>query len=137
VADAVVDASVWVSRFVPRDPHHAASTRWLAGTTSAEGLLAAPALLLPEVTGPIARVTGSARLAHRAVAQILRIRGVRIVALDRELAHDAARLAADLRLRGADAVYVALAQRLGIPLVTLDGEQLDRGAAVVEVRRPT
>ena len=45
-----------------RDPHHAVSTRWLAGATSAEGLLAAPALLLPEVTGPIARVTGSARL---------------------------------------------------------------------------
>jgi predicted nucleic acid-binding protein len=58
VADAVIDASVWVSRFVTHDPHHAASARWLATTTASEGLLAAPTLVLPEVAGPIARITG-------------------------------------------------------------------------------
>ena len=33
-------------------------------------------------------------------------------------------LAIRLRLRGADAVYVALAEQLGIPIVTWDGEML-------------
>jgi predicted nucleic acid-binding protein len=137
VADVVVDASVWISRLVTTDPHHAASARWLAETTATDGLLAAPALVLPEVAGPIARLTGSSRLARRAVSRILRIRGLRIVAIDQELAHGAAPLAADLRLRGADAVYVALASRLRVPLVTLDREQLERGGGVVDVRRPT
>ena len=136
MADVVVDASVWVSRFVARDPHHLTASRWLADATLAGGLLAAPALVLPEVAGPIGRLTGRPGLAQRAVRQLLRIPGVRIVAVDHELADRAARLAGDLRLRGADAVYVALARRLGLPLVTLDGEQMERGAAVVDVRRP-
>ena len=137
MADAVIDASVWVSRFVIHDPNHAASTRWLAMTSSTEGLLAAPTLVLPEVAGPIAKITGSPRLAQRVVARMLSVGGVRIVALDRELADGAARLAARLRLRGADAVYVALAERLGLPLVTLDAQQLERGASVIEVQRPS
>jgi predicted nucleic acid-binding protein len=137
VADAVVDASVWVSRFVTHDAYHAASVRWLAETTSVDGLLAAPALLLPEVAGPIARITKNPRLARRVVSRVLRVGGLRIVSIDRDLAEGAARLAADLRLRGADAVYVALARRLGLPLITLDAEQLARGASVVAVRRPS
>src|SRR5262249_31383549 len=75
VADAVVDASVWVSRFVTHDAHHAASVRWLAETTSVDGLLAAPALLLPEVAGPIARITKNPRLARRVVSRVLRVGG--------------------------------------------------------------
>ena len=136
MADVVVDASVWVSRFVTRDPHHLAAAGWLAGATAADDLLASPALVLAEVAGPIGRMTGKPGLARRAVTQLLRIRGFRLVAVDHELANGAARLAGDLRLRGADAVYVALARRLGVSLVTLDGEQIERGAAVIDVRRP-
>jgi predicted nucleic acid-binding protein len=136
VADVVVDASVWVSRFVTHDAHHLSAARWLAAAALAGGLLVAPALVLPEVAGPIGRMTGRPGLARRAVRQLLRIHGVRIVAVDHELAAAAARLAGDRRLRGADAVYVALARRLGLPLLTLDGEQMERGAAVIDVRRP-
>src|SRR5262249_56114310 len=137
VGDAVIDASVWVSRFVPPDPHPAASARWLAATTASEGLLAAPTLVLPEVAGPIARITGSARLAQRVVARMLGIGGVRLVAVDRQLADGAARLAARLRLPASPPRYVALAERLDLPLVTLDSQQLERGGSVIDVRRPT
>jgi predicted nucleic acid-binding protein len=137
VADAIVDASVWVSLFVAHDAHHTTTARWLAAAAAREELLAGPALVLAEVAGPIARMTGSARLARRAIAQMQRVRRVRLVAVDQALAEAAARLAADRRLRGADAVYVALAQRLDLPLVTLDAEQLARGAAVVDARRPS
>ena len=68
---------------------------------------------------------------------MLGIGGVRLVAVDRQLADGAARLAARLRLRGADAVYVALAERLDLPLVTLDSQQLERGGSVIDVRRPS
>ena len=48
----------------------------------------------------------------------------------------AAQLAADHALRGADAVYVATVLRLGLPLVTLDGEQLHRAQAVISAISP-
>ena len=61
---------------------------------------------------------------------------VRIVPVDFELAHIGARMAAEARLRGADAIYVALANRLAIPLVTWDLEQRQRGAANAVVLSP-
>ena len=52
------------------------------------------------------------------------------------LAEQAAAIAAEHRIRGCDALYVALADMLSEPLVTLDRQQLERGAAVVTTRRP-
>jgi predicted nucleic acid-binding protein len=48
----------------------------------------------------------------------------------------AASLAADVRLRGGDAVYVAAARRLDLPLITWDSEQRQRAAGLVVVRAP-
>lgn len=48
----------------------------------------------------------------------------------------AAAIAARQFLRGADAVYAALARRLGTPLVTWDKELLERAAAVVPTLTP-
>lgn len=133
----VIDASVMVSRLVARDVNHDASRRWLDGHVAAGGLVVAPALLLPEIVGAIARRTGRRRLARRAIAAVLRLPELRLVAIDAELAEVAARLASDLQLRGADAVYVATAARLRLPLVTWDAEQRERGAARVAVVVPT
>lgn len=132
----VIDASVLVSRVVPGDVNHDASRRWLDLHVVRGGLVVAPAVILPEVAGAIARRTGKPRIAHRAVAALLRLVELRLVAIDAALAETAARLAADLRLRGADALYVATAARLGLPLVTWDTEQRQRGAARVRIVVP-
>jgi len=68
---------------------------------------------------------------------LLRMPALRIVHVERRLGMSAAQLAADLGLRGADAVYVALAQQLTVPLITLDQEQLDRTGSVISARWPT
>ncbi len=132
----VVDASVVVSRLVPHDVHHEASRRWLTRHVAEGGLVIAPALLLPEVAGAVARRTGEPRLARRAVAAVLRLPGLRLVPVDDTLARTAARLAGRLRLRGADAIYLAAAAGLRLPLVTWDVEQRDRAAGLVEVMVP-
>lgn len=132
----IVDASVWVSRLVPQDAFHAVSRDWLERYTLAGGEIVAPALLLSEVSGAVARRIDDARFALQAVEVILRLPVLRVVAVDERLARDAAALAANLRLRGADAIYVAVARRLDIPLVTLDIEQRDRAREVVVVRAP-
>lgn len=132
----VVDASVWVSRFVGGDIHHEPSREWLAGLMEEGAVLAAPALLLAEVAGAIARRTSRSTLAVQALSLLQRFPGLRLVAIEMELAQLAGRLAGDLGLRGADAVYVSLAQRLGVPLVTWDREQRERSATIIDVRTP-
>lgn len=132
----VVDASVWVSRFVGGDVHHEASYLWLAGLVQERTAIAAPALLLPEVAGAIARRSGRPELATRALSLLQRLPNVRLVPIEVELSQLAGRFAADQALRGADAVYVSLAYRLGIPLVTWDTEQRERGPTNISVFTP-
>jgi predicted nucleic acid-binding protein len=132
----IVDASVVVSRLVSHEPHHEASARWLAGHVAGGGLVIAPALLLPEVAGAVARRTGRPRLGRLAIRAVLRLPALRLLALDEPLARAAASIAARLRIRGADAVYIAAAAELRLPLVTWDVEQRDRARAVVDVLAP-
>jgi predicted nucleic acid-binding protein len=61
---------------------------------------------------------------------------LRVVAIDRRLGQTTARLAADLGFRGADAAYVAVAQYLGIPLLTWDEDQTERSGKVIQVLFP-
>ena len=132
----VVDASVVVSRLVPHDVHHEATRAWLTEHVARGGLLIAPTLLLAEVAGAVARRTGKARLARRAVAAVLQLPGLRLVSLDEALARTAANLAGQLRVRGADAVYIAAAAALGVPLATWDLEQRERAGHLVTVFVP-
>lgn len=132
----VVDASVWVSRFMPNDAFHDASRAWLLRKVTAGEPLVAPIILLAEVAGAIARRTGDKKLGYQTVQQIRQVPTVQIIALDESLGDYAAQLASDLQLRGPDATYVAVARRLDIPLVSWDHEQLDRAAQVVVAQTP-
>jgi predicted nucleic acid-binding protein len=126
-----------VSALVASEVHHAASRAWLGERDAAEQVVVAPALLVPEVAAAIARRSGRSALGRRAIAALLRLSHLRLVVLDAELAEQAGQIAADCKLRGAYAVYVALAKRLAVPLVTWDREQLERGRGVVQVVRPS
>lgn len=65
---------------------------------------------------------------------LLRLPSLRLLDLDETLARAAAAVAA--RLGGADAVSIAAAARLRLPLVTWDVEQRDGAARVVPVLVP-
>lgn len=132
----VVDASVWVSRLVAQDVNHQVSRQWLETQMAQGQRLIAPVLLLAEIAGAIARRTGSSELARQAIDQILQIPNFHIVTIDYELGQTATKLAAELYLRGADAIYVALAYRLGVPLVSWDAEQLERASKLIQAARP-
>ena len=96
-------------------------------------LLVAPTLLLTEVAAAIARRTGDEVLATAAVAQLQRFPLLQLESLDENLAIAAASLAGTLRLRGADAVYAAVADQFSAPLISWDNEQITRAGA----RRPS
>jgi predicted nucleic acid-binding protein len=48
----------------------------------------------------------------------------------------AAQIASQCRVRGCDAVYLALAEQLSETLVTIDKQQNERSAAVVQTTEP-
>jgi len=72
----------------------------------------------------------------QALSLLQRLPNMRLVPIEADLAQLAGRFAADLGLRGADAVYVSLADRLGVPLVTWDREQRERSTASIDVVMP-
>jgi predicted nucleic acid-binding protein len=132
----VVDASVWVSRLVPQDIHHQVSKCWFERQATEGGMLVGPALLLAEVAGAIARRSGQGKLAEDAIQGMLRLPSLRPVSIDARLGGAASRLAARVGLRGADAIYVAVAHQLHSPLITWDLEQQETARGLIEVRTP-
>lgn len=133
---SVVDASVWVSRFLPDDAFYAASRAWLLEAARAGRPLFAPTIMAAEVAGAIARRTGDSRLGYQVARQIRQTPGMQFIAIDDSLGMYAAQLASELRMRAADALYVAAAHRLQLPLVTWDAEQLERVGGVVVAHTP-
>jgi predicted nucleic acid-binding protein len=133
----VVDASVWVSGLIVTEVHHPVSRRWLDERVAAGDPLIVPTLLLAEFAGAVSRRTGAPELGRQSAQELLALPGLRLVALDSDLGSLAAEIAAVLRLRGADAVYVAVARSLGLPLVTWDREIHARAGRFVDVRQPS
>lgn len=132
----VVDASVWIGIALPADRFFLPGRTWLDTQLSGGERLGAPSIVLAEVSGAIARRSGDVREADAAVRRLGTTPGLSVIPMDDSLVREAARLAADLRLRGADALYVATAFRLGCPLVTWDDEVIARAGGVIEARRP-
>ncbi len=133
----VADASVMVAVLYPQDPFHQVSRTWFDRHLQAGNHLAAPLLLMSEVAGVIRRETGDAVLARQAVQWLYDLPELQRYPLDEALAHLAADAAVDLALRGADAVYVALAAQLQLPLVTWDRQQRERGGQRIIAREPS
>ncbi len=132
-----VDASVHVSALNPAEADSADSRAFLAQVRQEHIPLFSPTLLLVEVAAAVARALGDD---ERAIKLMETLRGWPnqvLVPLDEALADQAATLAATARLRGADAVYAAVAQQYGTMLVTLDRQQLERLSPVVETARPS
>jgi predicted nucleic acid-binding protein len=95
-----------------------------------------PTLILPECAAAIARSSSSRKTAEEIVTLLQNMEGLRLVGLDATLGTRAARIAIEQKLRGADAVYLTVAQAFDATLITWDSEMLERGAKVVQTMTP-
>jgi predicted nucleic acid-binding protein len=127
----VLDASVWVSRLVPQDEFHEDIKSWMEHQRGAGVQFISPALLLAEVGGAVSRRTGNPSLGRQAITRLKSLPGLRLVEMDNELMDEAANLAAELGLRGADSIYVTAARQLNLPFVTFDVDQRQRAQGQV------
>ncbi len=136
----VIDASIWVSQLRPQDANHDAGRLWMERYIATGGLLVAPVFLMIEVAAAISRRTGEPALARKAIEDlnILKtINAIQFVSLDSVLIQAAVNIATDLQLRAGDAVYVAVAQQLNLPLVSWDKEQLERAGNLLTAYTPS
>lgn len=133
---AVIDASVYIALVSAREREHASSWAWFQHARAEDKSLVAPVILLAEVAAALSRGLGGPILAHRVVRQLARSDALELIPVTLAMAGQAAETATDHRIRGCDAVYLALAAQSGDALVTLDWQQLERATAVVTVRTP-
>ncbi len=131
-----VDASVFVAASRADEVHYRASRQFLQQVQAQQCDLYCPTLVLPECAAAIARPTADARLAEELVLLIQGIPRLHLVILDLPLAQRASQLAREHRIRGADSVYVAVADTFGSRLIAWDAELLERGAGIVTTLTP-
>jgi predicted nucleic acid-binding protein len=132
----VVDASVWVSWLIASDVNHGASLKWIEQYIAEGGFLVAPELMLVEVAAALSRQTRDAKLAKETVKTLDAANETHIVTIDKALIRTAIDTASDLQLRAGDAMYVAVALQLDIPLVSWDKEQLRKSQGLIVTYAP-
>ncbi len=114
-----VDASVWVNAFDQREPGHLVSRQFLDMLKVQALPIIVPNLVLVEVAGAISRTHEAPAEAQAFAIALSRLPHVTLRVLDEVCALHALTLAAQHRLRGADAIYAAVALQAGSILVTL------------------
>lgn len=131
-----VDASVWVNAFDQQEPGHLISRQFLEALQSQAFPVVVPNLMLAEVAGAIGRTRRTPAQAETFALALSRLPHVTIRVLDEACALHALTLAAQQGLRGADAVYAAIAHDTGSTLVTLDNEHLTQLVDLLPVCTP-
>jgi predicted nucleic acid-binding protein len=127
----VVDASVGVAAARTGEPGHVESLRFLRRCLAQGEELVHPPLFSIEVAAALSRRGADAAVLRRYLAPLLASPN-RVAVLGPKAAERVVRVAIRYGLRGADAVYVWLAERESLPLVTLDREHLDRYPAATK-----
>lgn len=131
-----VDASVFVNAFNPHEEGHEVSFQILSAIQERGDPVIVPTLLVPEIVAAVARATGDGPGALQYATATAALPHLTLVSITAAVARQAADLAAAHRLRGADAIYVAVARRYGTTIVSRDDEQRARGSAVVACQTP-
>jgi predicted nucleic acid-binding protein len=134
--NCTIDASVFVSAVRAEELYHTISRNFLRHLAEQGWHILCPTLLLPECAAAIARPTGNTELVNEAGSLIESLPGLHMVALELGLARRAAQIAILHRLRGADAVYAAVAEAFNATLITWDAEMLARCPEAVPTLTP-
>ncbi len=131
-----VDASVHINALKATEDGSAESQVFLERLHGRPWPVLSPTLLLIEIAAAASRALGDAEQGLVLAQAVRHLPGQIWVPLDEFLTNEAMHLAAELRLRGADAVYAAVARCYGTKLVTRDRQQLERLRSVLPVLTP-
>lgn len=131
-----IDASVHISALNKAEPESGESRAFLEQIRKQSISIFSPTLLIVEIATAIAGIFDDP-IRGIALAQAIRLLPNQMfITLDDSLAIEAGRIGAQHRLRGADAIYAAVARNSNCILVTLDKQQLVRLAGILDVKKP-
>ena len=132
----VIDTSAWIAGLVSGDAHHADTVPFLRLMESQSTQFAVPAHFLAEIAGVLARTGEVDAIVGVEIRSIETSGRFHITPVTVGLGLLAAEIAQVARIRGADAVFVALARGLDLPLITWDRQQQERGGAFCRTMTP-
>jgi predicted nucleic acid-binding protein len=131
-----IDASVFVASYRMQETGSAISRDLLRLVREADVPLIEPAILPVEIAAALAHAGENPAWAAEYAESVMDCPYLSLQIMDEHMARRALVLAAECRLRGADALYVAVAAQYGARLVTLDAEQLERAPATLGACKP-
>jgi predicted nucleic acid-binding protein len=132
----VVDTSVLIGSLLATDAHYEESSAWGRFWFIRSYDAHFPMLILPELAGVLTRGGTPPQRVANAVAAIVERPTLHLHDQDLTNSLLAARVATATGLKGADAVFVALAAWLDLPLVSWDRQQRERGEAFCRTMTP-
>ena len=132
----VIDASVWIARTISTDFFHSDSKRLFNRLFEQGETLAIPDIALIEIAGAVPRISGDFDRAIKVVEAVQSLSTLQCHASTGRMSQLAIAIAASQRMRGADAVYVALARELEAQLISWDVEQVERSQPLVHACNP-
>lgn len=133
----MLDASLLVAAARPSEPFHNEAKALLQRLMSEQVTLHLPIIALAEIAAAISRGVGDEQLALQVVAEYRDLPQLSRIEVDERLGDRAAEVAARYRIRGCDAVYVALADLKHAALVTLDRQQRERASSALMAYTPS
>ena len=131
----VLDASVAIASIRPSEPAYAAARARMNRVLQGLDELVQPSTFRVEVGGALARL-GRPHAEIRRLIDPLCAAPHAVVTVGPKASAAAEARAIQMRLRGADALYVWLAAKRGLALCTLDREMAGRAAALCNVIAP-
>jgi len=131
-----IDASVILSAIRPKELLSAKSQSFLNSLKQNELKVFCPEIIVSEIASGLFRATKDAYLSRDFSLAIRDLPNFSFVAVDSRLVDLAVWVIMETGLRGADAIYVALAYDYQLELITLDKEQLQKGGKIIKTRTP-
>ncbi|MEK6943005.1 MAG: type II toxin-antitoxin system VapC family toxin [Nanoarchaeota archaeon] len=131
-----LDASVITNSIIKSEEHHEYSKRLLLKIKNQNIPVVLPEIIVPEVASALSAGARNSKLPLQFVAELRKIPNFVFVPVDAEVSNLAARFAAEKHLRGADAIYVAIASIFNVSLITLDKRQKEKAAGTVKTATP-
>lgn len=131
-----LDAGVVTNSFIEKEKYHEFSKKLVDKIKEEKISVILPEIVFPEVASAISRGLDNYEIALRFTEKLRQIPNFVFIPIDAELSTLAAKFAAINKLRGGDALYVAVAFIFNVKLITLDSEQKDRADGLVRVLTP-
>ncbi|MBU4491809.1 MAG: type II toxin-antitoxin system VapC family toxin [Euryarchaeota archaeon] len=135
VMQITIDSSVIVAALLDKEKEHTVCRNLLEKVKNGEYIAIEPYIVLVEIVAAIKRRTGSSQLAERVKEDICDINSMVFLELVSTRAHQAADIAEEIGVRGMDAIVIQVAKEFNAPLVSLDGEMLERSKSIVVAKK--